>query len=237
MKAKRRINVRPRLDRPGKWEVDYLNPPGMHPRRCRQVFDSEEEALAHAASVRKWLESAPVVVEDSDITLADYAHRRLAVWGGYLAARTIKGYEYQLRYNILPMLGSVRVREIKRREIKKLLATKQRTGLSAHTLRLIRATISSLLTDAMDDEIIESNPALQLGRKKGALPGRLTRADRAQHIRPMSRPQRDAFLAGLGPSVRNGVFFEVLAKAGLRPGEGYALKPTDVDLTAKTVTI
>ena len=51
------------------------------------------------------------------------------------------------------------------------------------------------------------------------------------------REQRDAFLAACAGERRYGALFHLLAKAGLRPGEGFALRPGDLDLRAHQVRV
>jgi integrase len=103
-------------------------------------------------------------------------------------------------------------------------------------VRLIKATLSSLLTDAVDDEIIDSNPGLQVERKKRRA-GTVTGADRVRKIKPMSWEQRTRFLEAAQQERRFFVVFQVLAKAGLRPGEAFALKPGDIDFRAWTLQV
>jgi integrase len=103
-------------------------------------------------------------------------------------------------------------------------------------VRLIKATLSSLLTDAVDDEIIDTNPGLQVGRKKRRA-GAVMAADRAQKIKPMSWEQRTRFLEAAQQERRFFVVFQVLAKAGLRPGEAFALQLGDVDFRAQTLQV
>ena len=65
----------------------------------------------------------------------------------------------------------------------------------------------------------------------------MTQADRLQKIRPMSWDDRDALLGAAATDRRHAALFATLAKAGLRPGEGFALKPTDVDFKNLTVLV
>jgi integrase len=85
--------------------------------------------------------------------------------------------------------------------------------------------------------IIAANPALQLGRRKASRADKLNAAERQQRIRPMSWDQRDAFLEASGKERPYVALFAVLAKAGLRPGEAFALKPGGVDLRERTVRV
>jgi integrase len=53
----------------------------------------------------------------------------------------------------------------------------------------------------------------------------------------MSWDDRDALLRAAATDRRHAALFAMLAKAGLRPGEGFALKPTDVDFKNLTVRV
>ncbi len=226
---KKIVKIRPRKDR-GRWEVDFRDHAG---KRFRPLFETEEEALAFASEKAKELSEAPgPVVEHRDILLRDYAALKLETWKQYLAPRTLTSYSERLTNHVLPALGDLKVRDIKRRHVKNLWNLKQREGRS---ITVIRAVLSSLLSDAVDDEIIPINPCLGLTRKKRQ-PGRV-KADR--EIRPLSREQRDAMLteAAKRPDRRIPVLLELLAKTGARPNEALALRPGDLDLKEKTVRI
>jgi integrase len=53
----------------------------------------------------------------------------------------------------------------------------------------------------------------------------------------MSWQNRDALLAAAAPRRRYHALFSLLSKAGLRPGEAFALQPDDLDLKARTVRV
>jgi integrase len=93
----------------------------------------------------------------------------------------------------------------------------------------MRAALSAMLSDAADDRIIMANPAFQVGRHKTNRTDKLTSAERVQKVRPMTREQRDAFLEAASGEKRYPTPFAVLARAGLRPGEVFALEPGDID--------
>jgi len=230
---KKIIKIRPRKDR-GKFEVDFR---GHEGKRFRPLFNTEQEALDFAAEKRKELADGPgVEVEHQDITVRDYAMLRLDVWRQHLAPRTLRSYAGLLTIHLLPTLGHKKVREVKRRHVKQLLTQKQRDGLGAQSLRLIRSTLSVLFSDAVDDEIITANPCMGLGKRKRADPATVPRPE----IRPLTREQRDAVLAEARKDDldrRYPVLFELLAKAGLRPSEAYALTPGDVDFTGGTLRV
>lgn len=61
-------------------------------------------------------------------------------------------------------------------------------------VRLIRATLSVLLSDAVEDGIIRANPVLALGRRRRRRAYTISQAERQKIVRPMSEEQLRAFL-------------------------------------------
>jgi integrase len=149
----------------------------------------------------------------------------------------VRNYKDQLEGHVLPALGHLKVRELHRGHIKAFLAQKRGQGCAKNTVRLMRAPLSTMLSDAADDGIIMANPAFQVGRRKTNRADKLTAAERIQKIRPMTWEQRDAFLAAEAAEPRYATLFSLLAKTGMRPGEAFALKPGDIDWGERTVRV
>ena len=149
---------------------------------------------------------------------------------------TVRGYRQNLETHVLPALGHLRLRSLQRQHIKAFLLGKRREGYARNSVRLMKAALSSMLTDAVDDELIEANPALQVGRKKRRA-GLATPADRVRAIKPMTWEQRTLLLDAAMQEPRWGALLATLAKAGLRPGEAFALRPDDIDFREKTISV
>jgi len=254
-RAKRLIVVRFRADR-GRWELDYRD---QHGTRHRPLFESEAEALEEAAKKRKDLEQGIPLLDDPDLTVRGYAERWLA--GGStqeLEAKTRESYRQLLDSHVLPILGHLKLRELHRRHVKALVAAKRAArlprkttkdvaradaeapasgGYSKNTVRLIRAALSTVLSDAVDDGYLTTNPAFGAGRKRGKRAEALTQAERLQKIRPLSWADRDTLLAAAASDRRHYPLFATLAKTGLRPGEGFALRPMDIDFKNQTLRV
>src|SRR5437870_4746077 len=114
------------------------------------------------------------------------------------------------------------------------------TPLSPNSLRLVRATLSVMLGDAVLDRIIPTNPVVGIARKgRKRRIGTLSHADRQRSIRPMSYEQLAVFLetAQRYSPRRDAVLFLTLAETGLRPGEALALQWPDIDTVGRTLHI
>eukprot|EP00913_Durusdinium_trenchii_P006217 g5829.t1 len=100
---------------------------------------------------------------------------------------TWKSYETILRLHVEPGWRGRRLDEITRADVKRLLLTKQQEGLAPGTVQNIKAFVSGLFTHAYEDEILDRNPALRLGRF-------IQKDDRRKDIRPLTRDQAAALL-------------------------------------------
>jgi integrase len=96
-----------------------------------------------------------------------------------------------------------------------------------------------LLGDAVDDAIITTNPALQMGRRRRKRADSLSQTERLKKVRPMSREQLATFLdtAQRPEHRRLHPLFLALARAGLRPGEAFGLQWDDVDFVERTLHV
>ena len=109
-----------------------------------------------------------------------------------------------------------------------------RDRVEAGLRRELRVALAALVEQKGLDVL---SMALQLGRRKASRADKLTAAERMPKIRPMTWEQRDAFLEAAAGERRYIALFTVLAKAGLRPGEAFALKPGDLDLRGRTMRV
>jgi len=229
------------------WVVDYRDATGARIRLSAATRQQAEDLLAEKIKESK---HAPTNREDRDITLAEYTRRWLQAAENQLAPVTYENYKQHLTLHILPKLGRIRVADLRRRHVKELL-TKLQSAKNAqgrpfakNSLRLFKAALSTVLSDAVDDELLLVNPVMQLGRSKKQSPTRMTTTDLVSRIRPMSWDQAKTFEQTIHAlhrdqrlDVRYATLLLVLLKTGLRPSEALALKVGDLDLVKRTVHV
>ena len=142
------------------------------------------------------------------------------------------------------------MRDIRRKHVKDLLTTlrmelnAQGRPFSKNSLRIIKAVFSSLLCDAVEDEILSANPAMQLGRGKKKNLTNLSQDDVLSRLRPMTWAQMETFEHKMNVLQQDGLLdpryrmlFLLMAKTGMRPGEAIALQPGDIDIQQRTIRI
>lgn len=98
-------------------------------------------------------------------TFAEYSKKWLREYVSLKCKSSTKqGYEGILNLYVLPAFGSRRLKEIKRSEIKSFLAELGARNLASRTVNNTLAVTRGIFSYAVDDELLESNPAAKLGK-------------------------------------------------------------------------
>jgi hypothetical protein len=71
-----------------------------------------------------------------------------------VAPKTPRSYRQLLELHVLPSLGRLKLRDLRRRHVKALLLDKRIKRYAKDSVRLMRAALSSVLSDAVDEDII-----------------------------------------------------------------------------------
>jgi integrase len=140
---------------------------------------------------------------------------------------TVSRHKQLLNSYLLPRFGDLEITKIIRDDLKSFLAgyaTESR--LSRNSVRLILSCIRTILNHAIEDSLIQSNPAARLGRfLKSEKPKRKAQA--------MTREEAERFLAAvLEAYPRFWALFLTALRAGLRRGELVALQWGDIEFGA-----
>jgi integrase len=179
-----------------------------------------------------------VGIWNPDVTVGEYAKYWIDNVQADLEPKTHCSYDHLLSAHVLPFkiegrqIGDLKIRDLKRRHVKALVNAKKAAGYAKDSVRLMRSVLSSLLTDAQDDEIIDQNPALMLFRKM-----KKKEKHSENDITPMEESELAAFIEAAKNEKGFGVFLTTLGKTGIRPSEGIALTPGDVRFDKRTLHI
>ena len=226
---------------PGAWVLDTV----IHGKRYIRTFDrSLNLTLAREKADeerRKIVAGEYERTQKPRPTLKEYAEQWLEDVASELEGKTLSRYRQDLEGHVLPALGKLRLDEIDTPTVKAFLRAKRESKsvrtekpYAPDTIRLMRAALSSVLAEAVEDGLISTNPCLYRGgRRKKA--GKVSRTER-RDIRPMSSTERNRFLEQARKTAL-GVLFELLVKTGLRPSEAYALRIDDIDFRESTLRV
>lgn len=217
----------------GKWGVDYKDLDGK--RRWISCENHEEAKLLLAERIR---------YPGGKTTFAEVGARWLELSRAKCKPGSIEHYESNLRNHILPAFGDRPISEIKRGEIRDFLVAKMNDGLAGKTTSHLLASMVAVLDVALEDELIQANPAMRLSRRLG-----LRRAAGSQDIKPFTESELARLLETARivrpPKVSNQTaaaeydyeLIFTLSSTGLRINEGLALQRPDLDFAGRHVHV
>jgi integrase len=165
---------------------------------------------------------------DSDTpTFAEYAQRTIDA-RGKADQRTKDDYRRMLRLHINPVIGHIHLDRLDRFQVASVATTMTAAGRKPKTVANVHGLLSSILDDALGDELVRRNVA------KGALPTLPDSKDEEMVF--LTRSEFQAVLAHLDGTDRD--LAVLLAGTGLRWSEATALQVHDIDLLGrKTLTV
>src|SRR5215470_4778724 len=225
----------------GGWAHDYRDAAGI---RHRTTHTRKADAVAEAARVGIHRRGRLRPRVDPRSTVAEYAaHWLRTIAPPTLKRRAFDAHAAAVRLYIVPRLGTLRLTDLRRSDVKALLATCQRAGVSGRPLtrgsvRLVYSAIRAMLNAAIDDELVTGNVAAKLGRQLRLQPTAHERqAATAQRV--LEPAERRALLEAARTD-GGGPWYPLvltLDRAGLRVGEALALEVSDVRFEARRLRI
>ena len=208
--------------RGGKWYV-FVN---YHGRRKAKCVGSSRLL---AEQVKRQLEAKLALgdlgfLSDSpeEPTFGTFAENWLKTDALRCKPSTVDFYrDYQERY-VIPRFGQKKITAITRDEIKSFMSELTEKGLAKNTIRLAIATLRVVLSAAVEDGILASNPGLRLGR--------FIESQKAAHeAQAMTREEAQVFLeAAKEFCPQFHPLFLMALRAGLRKGELLAVRWGDI---------
>jgi len=225
-------------ERKGAWWV-VIDHKGR--RKSKRVgVGKEGKRAAHTAAEKI---QAKLALGDTDllnegtanppVTFERYAMRWLETHAGQACKfSTARIYGANLKRHVFPILGGKPVSTLCRTDCRALIAACREKGLSPKTLENISHTISSVLTQAVEDELLPANPALRLGRyyRNGDHP-------RAE-IHPLTREEVALFLeTAKQHAPGEHPLFLCALRTGMRLGELLGLQWGDVDFHGRFIEV
>jgi integrase len=133
-------------------------------------------------------------------------------------AGTCRTYEIQLRRQVLPHLGGLRLHEITRRDVRRLVKALRAEGLSDVTIKHALDPVHAIYRGAIEEGEVDFDPCAGLTWPKRKKP----------EVRVVPPAMVEGFLQAVEP--RDRALWATAFFAGLRRGELRALRVEDVDL-------
>lgn len=158
------VKVREKVKDSGEWWV-FISHQGK--RRSKKIGD-KRTANAVARKVRERLAEGDMgIVKDRCPTLSEYGKRWLASPFHDWRDSTRVVYTRAFDMHVKPMLGGKPLDEIKRVDIKELIAKLKSNDKSSSRMRTITGVVSGIFNSAIEDEIVSMNPCQKVGKYTG----------------------------------------------------------------------
>ena len=223
-------------DRTAVWDISYYQPDGT--RRSKTFHSAAEARAFHAEKVRERRRGGGVGI--NDMKFRDYAAQHLAFASMSWRQRTIIHHESCLRNHLLPRFGDMWMSGITRESVKQFLGelndridlkTKKRKYKPRYLKDLLKR-LNVILNAAVDDHVLEANPAARIGRTFRPIddePERVlsfTERELYSVLRCCMKTHYHCF-----------PIFLLMARTGLRPGEAVALDWASVDFESQRIAV
>jgi integrase len=228
------MGVTVRQKQPGKgnpWWV-FINHKGKRKAKCV----GDKKAAEHVASlVRQKLTTGEFNLLSPERAIPcfkDYARKWLDTYvRASCKETTYPGYETALRVHILPALGGKRLNDIQKADVKELIFSMAGKGSAGGTILNMKACLSGILTSAVEDGFMPSNPAA--GTRK-----LIKKKDRKSEIGFLTRDEVSTFLQ----TVRDYLpayypLFLCALRTGMRIGEMIGLEWGDIDFNGSFIEV
>ncbi|HWQ35835.1 MAG TPA: tyrosine-type recombinase/integrase [Blastocatellia bacterium] len=165
-------------------------------------------------------------LEDSTDTFAAYFSDWLRHRAQQLRRKTIEQYQTVADYYLLPAFGKKRLTDITAEAVQRHYTGLVEQGLSGGTIRLAHSILSGCLKQALRQRKIRRNPL------EGVIAPKVTH----RKMKALTVEQVQALRRTVAEDSFGSLFLFLLA-TGCRPGEALALRWSDINWQARTLTI
>ncbi len=219
--------------RNGAWWV-FINHRGQRKARRIGTGVSGKKAAQHVAQqiqARLALGQTAFDNQTTGVTLEAYAETFLQRIEHIRKPSTHESYQQTLTHNILPMLGKLDLHAVTREKVKALAISGLKNGQSPKTVQNTIRCLSSLLSHAVEDNVLAVNPAFKPGKF-------LPKISKRRGINPLTREEIATLLdTAKTKAPRYYPIFLCAARTGLRMGELLALRWEDLDFHTRCIHV
>ncbi len=201
-------------------------------RTSRKVGDkAAAEAVASQIRAKLQLGEFGFEAEKSVPTFKEYADSWIKTTvPATCKASTVQGYQDLLEMHVNPVFSDLKIVDITRGKVKDFLLSKVADGYAGSTVIHIKNVISGVFNKALDDEAIQANPALNLGK--------IIPRKSSSEIKPLTKKELKLLLDTVQKHYpKHYCLFLLLARTGMRIGEALGLKWGDIDFNGRFIEI
>ena len=217
-------SIRKRKDK--RWEGRYSVQTSDGPQQKTVYGKTRKEVSEKLTEVMAGRDKG-LVFDAGKLTVGEFLERWLKdVVKPSASHRTYSTNAQQIRDHMVPTLGRIKLKNLRKVHVDRLYREKLDAGLSPSTVRRVHAVLHKALEEAVKGDLIPRSPAAHANKPKV----------KQEEIEPLNASQAAAFL-----NAAKGDRFEALyvlcLMCGLRQGEALGLKWSDIDLDSGTLRV
>jgi integrase len=226
--AKRRGNGEGTITRrkDGRWEARYTAQTADGPKR-KVLYGKTRQEVAQKLTKAMADRDGGLVFDHENLRVEDYLDRWLnGSVRGNVKPITYESYERILRVHVVPTLGRVKLNYLNPLHLQSLYRERLDSGLSSHTVQYVHVVMHRALKQAVRWGLVLRNVSESVD------PPRIQRKE----MHPLSPVQARTFLEAARED-RLEALYVVVLHCGLRQGELFGLRWSDVDLEEGTLRV
>ena len=202
-------------------------PDGKRKEYSKVVYGTKADAQRLLDEKKMELRQTGRIIEPSKEMLENFLTTwKETVMEHKVTEKTAESYWQMLTLYIIPDLGSYPLGAITPDMVQKKYNQMIRNGLSPRTIKYTHSVFNSAMAHAVKWKKIQNNPLSLLDLPK----------DAKEEQKAMTSEQVKLFMQAAEGNRRK-ILFETMIVTGLRPGEIYGLKWTDIDLEKGTLSV
>lgn len=227
------VKVREKPKNSGNWWI-FIDHQGR--RKAKKIGRDKKAALEVAKKIEAKLTLGDMGLIENNKPTANKFDEYAQTWIKLTVPATCKtssigDYEGILKNHVLPVFGKTPVTDINKLMVKSFLMKKIASGFASSTVTHMKNAVSGVLNLAIDDEIIQTNPAHNIGK-----------IFKKQNQKPIVDPFSPIELAIVLDTYqkhfsRHYPFIMTMARTGIRFGEGLGLQWKDIDFKERFINI
>ncbi len=198
----------------------------------KRGFDTKADALQAGKEAQAVYERKGRLVKPSEMSYADFFLKWIAAIG--VKETTKENYTKKARLYIVPRIGHLRIRSIRREDLRNLLIDLINEGFAYNTLNVIKGILVKSFEFAVEEHYLLESPAVGLKMPRVDRPEHKTRT--APHVF-IKQEQIDKIFERFPEGHPSHIPLLLGYSCGLRIGETFGLTWDDIDLDAKTLTV
>lgn len=187
----------------------------------------ETERAAKLAEAKLQIEAEEGLFEEENPTFEYVADQYLEWYKRRRKASSYTKVESIVRVNLKPVFGKKRIKDIRNRDIRRFQDDLIDAEYSAHHIKKVHQTLSTIFNFAIKEEYTKNNPAREVGNVE---------MEEEQHINYWTLEEFKQFISVVD-DYKYKTLFMTLYYSGMRKGELSALTWKDIDFKNNTINI